>query len=224
MRQYLIHLIIMPAKHCILLLFYLPLATHAWTQTRPWQGKPQHIPGRVQCEFYDEGGEGVAYHDTDSVNHGSGQLNPVNGTLLNEFRMKEGVDISYTKSGNIDNNPYNFVTPAIGQLYVGWTVQGEWINYTVMVTRTATYRVGLMYTANIDGALSLSVDGNDIAGKINLPTTHRDADTVAWRQWHHWNKAEAIMTVKFSAGKHLLTLHSLSGNMNYDYLEFTEVK
>ena len=192
--------------------------------SRPWQGKPQQIPGRVQCELYDEGGEGVAYHDSDSVNHGSGMLNPANGKFLNEFRMKEGVDISYTKSGDIDNNAYSLVKPEMDQLYVGWTVPGEWINYTVSVAKPASYRVGLMYTANTDGAISLSVDGRDIAGKIMVPTTHRDEDTVAWRQWHHWNKAEGIATVKLTAGTHVLTLYSLSGNMNYDYLEFTEVK
>ena len=26
--------------------------------SRPWQGKPQRIPGRIQCEYYDEGGGG----------------------------------------------------------------------------------------------------------------------------------------------------------------------
>ena len=119
---------------------------------------------------------------------------------------EEGVDLSYTKSGDIDNNAYNFVKPEMGQLYVGWTVPGEWINYTVTVARTATYHIGLMYTANTDGAISLSVDGNDIAGKISIPTTH------------------PIASIKLAKGIHVLTLFSLSGNMNYDYLEFREVK
>jgi len=211
----------MACKLTILLLIGITLAHNASSQSRPWQGRPQRIPGRVECELYDEGGEGVAYHDSDSINQGSGKLNPANGKSLNEFRMKEGVDISYTKSGNIDNNGYNFVTPEMDQLYVGWTVPGEWINLTVTVTKTATYRIGLMYTANTDGAISLSMDGNDIAGKIKIPTTHRDADTVAWRQWHHWNKADGIATIKLAAGTHVLTLYSLSGNMNYDFLEFT---
>src|SRR4030042_4836040 len=56
---------------------------------------PQVIPGKIQCEYYDFGGEGIAYHDNDSVNSGSGILNPLNGTYLNEFRISEAVDISY---------------------------------------------------------------------------------------------------------------------------------
>ena len=44
----------------------------------------QPIPGKVECAFYDTGGEAVAYHDTDAKNNGSGTLNPANGTYLNE--------------------------------------------------------------------------------------------------------------------------------------------
>jgi len=191
--------------------------------TKPWNNAPQPIPGRVQCELYDVGGEGVAYHDMDSVNHGSGHLNPANGDYLNEFRIGEGVDISYTKPGNIDDNPYNFVNPEMKQLYVGWTENGEWLNYTVNVKKSSLYRIGLMYTCNSDGRFGLSADGKDIAGQLQVPTTHRDADTVAWRQWHHWNKVDSIAEVKLTAGQHIITLYSISGNMNYDYLEFTAI-
>jgi hypothetical protein len=54
--------------------------------------RPQKIPGRVLCAYYDLGGEGVAYHDEDAENNGSGALNPSDGSYLNEFRMKEGID------------------------------------------------------------------------------------------------------------------------------------
>jgi hypothetical protein len=33
-----------------------------------YHGGAQKIPGRVQCAYYDRGGEGVAYHDSDSKN------------------------------------------------------------------------------------------------------------------------------------------------------------
>src|SRR5580698_1707944 len=49
----------------------------------------QTIPGRVQCAYYDLGGEDVAYHDTTAKNEGSGGLNPADGSYLNEFRMNE---------------------------------------------------------------------------------------------------------------------------------------
>src|SRR5215475_3819537 len=64
-----------------------------------FHGGPQKIPGKVYCAYYDRGGEGIAYHDSDAKNNGSGVLNPADGSYLNEFRMSEAVDISYTKMG-----------------------------------------------------------------------------------------------------------------------------
>jgi carbohydrate binding protein with CBM6 domain len=193
---------------------------------KTYSGKPwtiQNVPGKIECEFYDNGGESVAYHDTDSVNNGSGKLNPVNGTLLNEFRMKDGVDISYTKSGNIDNNPFNKSEPQLNQLYVGWTQPGEWINYTIKVNETGAYRINTMYTANGDGAISFDLDGKPVTGLLKIVSTHDDADTVAWRQWHHWNKSGSLTTIHMPKGIHLLTLHIAEhGNMNFDYFTFTK--
>jgi hypothetical protein len=205
----------------LVILFSCASVYKATNAGKPWQGHIQQIPGRVECEFYNEGGEGIAYHDSDSTNNGSGKLNPANGTFLNEFRMKEGVDISYTKTGGIDDNPYNKVARDMGKLYVGWTVPGEWIKYTVKVNETATYNVGLMYTSNGDGAISFDIDGKDAAGQLKIRSTHDDRDTIKWRQWHHWNKTNQLTTIDLKKGIHVLTIHIVAnGNMNLDYLEF----
>ena len=117
-----------------------------------YQGGPQKIPGRVLCAYYDLGGEGVAYHDTDPKNHGSGELNVADGTYLNEFRMHEGVDTSYTKLNRkpdpIDDNPFDKVVPPADLLYVGWTEPKEWFNITVDVARAGTYGADFLYTSN----------------------------------------------------------------------------
>ncbi len=187
----------------------------------PWHDSTQSIPGKIQCEFYDEGGQGIAYHDSDIANNGSGKLNPDDGTYYNTFRKNEGVDISYTKSNEIDNNPYNIVLPEMNQLYVGWTEPDEWINYTIDIKKEGTYQLSLMYTANADGKISLSLDGKDLTGPILIRSTYSFAENIAWRQWHHWNKAENIANIKLPAGKHILKLCTVdNGNMNYDYLEF----
>lgn len=185
--------------------------------------RTQQIPGKIECELYNTGGEGIAYHDADSINNGSGKLNPANGSFLNEFRMKEGVDISYTKEKNIDNTSFNKVQPLMNQLYVGWTAPGEWVKYDVEVTHNDQYSISLMYTANGDGKIALEVDGQEKLTSI-IPSTNDPADTIAWRQWHHWNKTN-LGTIKLNKGKHVITLRTVDhGNMNFDFLEFTSRK
>ena len=193
----------------------------------PFRDSIQQIPGKIECEFYDLGGEGVACHDTDPLNNGSGKLNPADGTFLNEFRMKEAVDISYTKFRDpaIDNSPYNIVEPVKNQLYVGWTEPGEWINYTVNVNKSGTYSIGLMYTASGDGGISLDLDGKPLTSELKILSTRNEQEPVAWRQWHHWNRIDSLITVKLKKGVHVLTLRTVSnGNMNYDYLDFKIIK
>ena len=192
---------------------------------KPWHDSLQVIPGKVECEKFDVGGEGIAYHDVDSVNNGSGKLNPNDGTYLNTFRINEGVDISYTKIGGTDDNPYNLVKPEMKQLYVGWTEPGEWIKYSVVVMKAGYYEGILMYTANADGKIALDVDGKPWMEPVLIKSTFSKIEPVAWRQWHHWNKQIIFKRLKLSKGKHVLTLRTVEkGNMNYDFIEFVKVK
>jgi len=183
----------------------------------------QIIPGKVQCEYYDFGGEEIAFHDTDSVNSGSGRLNPADSSYLHEFRINEAVDISYTKFRDpaIDNTVYNFVETEKDQLYVGWTEPGEWTKYTVNVEKTGTYELGIMYTANQNGKISLSVNDEDKTGPLQITSTFVAADTVGWRQWHHWNYLEKIARIDLKKGIQTITIKTVeTGQMNYDFIDF----
>jgi hypothetical protein len=205
--------------------FYLFSSFSQKDRGTPWNNTPQKIPGKIQCEFYNLGGEGIAYHDTDSINEGSGMLNPANGTFLNEFRMNESVDISYTKGNNIDNNEFGMMIPEMNQLYVGWTKPSEWINYTVTIKKTGRYIVGIQCSNSGDGAISLSLNNQDISGNLYIPTTRNDKDPIAWRKWHHWNYADSITTVNLPKGTHVLTLHTrVEGEMGLDFLDFKLTK
>ncbi len=202
-----------------------------------YQGKPyadsvytdgaQKIPGKLHCEYYDFGGEGIAYHDTDSINEGSGGLNPADGKYINSFRKDEAVDISYTKIDErmIDNNPYNFVEPEKEQFYVGWTAAGEWTKYTVDVQKAGTYQLGIMYTSNQNAKISIAVNDIDATGPISIPTTFVEADSLSWRQWHHWNYIDSISSVDLKKGLQTITLHTVDiGWMNYDFINFEPIK
>jgi hypothetical protein len=193
-------------------------------QGKPFQDSihtagPQQIPGRVECALYDLGGEGVAYHDTDPTNHGSGELNlkpehhrPHATSYVWGFRANEGVDVSYTKDF-ADFNHTNFVAPATNQFYIGWTADGEWCNYTVKVNQAGTYKIIALY-GNAANSVKFSIN-NQPASECTLP--------LATGSMHIWNKAE-IGTITFpTAGLQLLTFHYNKGN-NFAYFEFEPMK
>lgn len=195
---------------------------------KDYKGKPftdslhtkgaQVIPGRLELALYDLGGEGIAYHDTDSTNDGSGVLNreklherPGVPMYICHFRENEAVDISYTKDFADFNHP-NIVVPPVNQLYIGWQSDGEWTNYTVNVKRAGRYKIiGLYGYKDNKSFLSLN---NVKAAEIVLP--------VDTGNWHYWNKTEVGTIVFKKAGLNLLTLHYNAGsNLAYFDFEFT---
>ena len=192
-----------------------------------YKGGAQRIPGKILCAYYDLGGEGIAYHDADPKNNGSGNLNPANGSYLNEFRMREGVDTSYTKFGQdpqIDDNPYDKVVPPADLLYVGWTEPAEWFNITVEVGKAGEYSADLLYTSNRGGTISIDVNGAPASGVLTIATTYDAGDPVGWRQWHHWNLARGMVKLHLDAGRNVLTVHILTeGQMNLATLDFKKV-
>ncbi len=178
---------------------------------------PQVIPGKIDCALYDLGGEGVSYHDFESVNRGSGGLNEETNHQRPHatpyewgFRKSEGVDVSYAKDFADFNHLNNYYIPEVNQFYIGWTEDNEWLNYTVDVKVAGTYKIDALY-ANNDATITFDVDQNH-ASICKLPLNTGN--------FHAWNKSE-IGSVTFSeAGLHVLTFHYNKGN-NFAYFEFT---
>ncbi len=180
---------------------------------------PPNLPGIVQCALYDLGGEGVAYHDTDALNNGSGKLNLETGhqrahasSYIWHFRQNEGVDLSFVKDW-ADLNHTNLVSPHINQLYIGWTENDEWCNYTVNVLRPGSYRIRCLYAYQTN-AVRFDLNGKP-AAVCRLP--------VATASYHHWNLAD-IGTIQFpEPGPQRLTFHYGKGN-NFAYFEFIPIE
>ncbi len=111
----------------------------------PNANQPALIPGIVQAENYDTGGEGVAYYDTTAGNSG------------NQYRSDD-VDIEST-------------TDTGGGYDVGWIANGEWLEYTVNVTG-GTYDIEAR-VASADsnpGDLRVLLNGVPL-GVFNVPGT-----------------------------------------------------
>jgi hypothetical protein len=111
------------------------------------------IPGVIEAENYDNGGDNVAYSDTTSGNSGS------------TYRSDD-VDVQTT-------------TDVGGGENVGWIAGGEWIEYTVYDVLEGVYDVNVRVAAN--GAASgkgiqLTLDGNNL-GTVNF------SGTGGWQNW-----------------------------------------
>jgi hypothetical protein len=193
-----------------------------------YKSAAQVIPGRVQCAYFDLGGEGVAYHDEDAINRGSGELNrnarhqrphatAYGLRSAKSFTYERSLVVSreetyrslYVKDFADLNHKKNLVALDENQLYVGWAKDGEWCNYTVDVKTAGTYKIGALY-GNAANTIKFSIDKTP-ATVCKLP--------LATGRMHKWNKAE-IGTITFAdPGLHLLTFHYNQGN-NFAYFEF----
>jgi alpha-L-fucosidase 2 len=127
------------------------------TAEGPYGGTRAAVPGTVQAENYDTGGQGVAYNVT-----------AVNGTA-NSYRS-DGVDLEVT-------------TDTGGGYDLGWTGAGQWFKYTVNVATAGTYTVGMRVaspTAVADGLHIANSSGTSLSGNIAVPATggYQDWTTV----------------------------------------------
>lgn len=120
----------------------------------PFNGVPHPVPGRIEAEEYDLGGEGLGYHEANANGNEGG------ATLRNDE-----VDIEMTQDLSGIHN-------------VGYILNGEWLEYTVNVSATRAYDLDLRVAADGDGkVLHLEVDGVDVSGPVNVP------NTGGWQVW-----------------------------------------
>jgi beta-glucosidase len=114
------------------------------TVESPYGGIADTIPGTIQAENYDNGGEGIAYHDDDATNDGG------------QYRASEGVDVETCGEGGYD---------------VGYTNGGEWIQYTLNAVDVGTYTFQARVASPSTGeSFIVQIDGITI-DTINVPNT-----------------------------------------------------
>ena len=115
--------------------------------TWPFAGTSANLPGILEAENFDRGGQRAAYLDWDAGNNGWA------------YRETEDVDISATNDTG-------------GGYVVGWTTAGEWLTYTVNVSATASYDIGVrLAQEGHGGTFHIEVNGLDVTGPISVPST-----------------------------------------------------
>jgi len=110
----------------------------------PFSGSAIGLPGLVLAENFDNGGEGVAYHDTTAGNAGGA------------YRSTD-VDLQASSEGG-----YN----------LGWIGAGEWVKYSVNVAAAGVYTATLHVASPSGATLHLSFAGSSsVSVPVTVPAT-----------------------------------------------------
>ncbi len=116
-----------------------------FAQQAPYGGTARPVPGIIQAEDYDSGGEGVAYHDIEEANQGG------------QYRPGEGVDIEACEEGGFN---------------VGYMQVDEWMEYTLSAAMAGTYTIRVRTAAQGDpGGFRIRIGGLDVSGIRTAPST-----------------------------------------------------
>ena len=112
----------------------------------PYGGTPPSLPGTLQAENFDNGGDGMSFVDTTPQNYGG------------QYRQTS-VDIEATSDSG-------------GGYNLGWVAAGEWLKYSVNVTAAGTYDLEFrVASAGAGGTFHLEVNGTNITGPLTSPNT-----------------------------------------------------
>ena len=124
------------------------IITYSLKVSEPFRGTPIEIPGTIQIEDFDRGGEGVAFHDSDSDDEGDANYRTDNG----------GVDLKARNGG----------------IVIGNTADGEWLEYTVNVVTAGNYTYSVTASSGVTGSgFQIGIVNNGVNNicKVNIPQT-----------------------------------------------------
>lgn len=159
----------------------------------PYSGTPATDGAPIQIEDYNHGGEANAYHDTDKTNSGG------------QYRTGEGVDIEATGDTS-------------GAYDVGWTAPGEWLDYTVSLAQSGTYRADFRVATGqtTGGVFHLQVDGQNVTGAMTVPATG------GWQTWQTISKSGISLTAGLHDVRLVMDTGGSSGAVaNFNWFELT---
>jgi hypothetical protein len=151
---------------------------------RPYLGAAIPLPGTFEAENYDNGGEGVAFHELSAGNSGGA------------YRPSEAVDI--VGSGN-----------ASGGFAITNFQSGEWVSYTVNVATTGNYTMQIHEaTTASNAAFRVEIDGRNVTGSLDMPNTG-STSTYRWTAMQAVSLAAGTHQVKIVSEQEFFNLDSI---------------
>lgn len=152
----------------------------------PYGGTAIALPGTIEAENYDLGGQNVAYYDLSPANNGGA------------YRT-DAVDIEGCSEGGFN---------------VGWIDAQEWLEYTVNVTQTGTYKMDARVASiSSSGSMQLEMDGVVITEILPV------SSSGGWQNWQTLSKPGINLS---STGIHILRVKMTGGSFNLNKMVFTK--
>ena len=154
---------------------------------------PHVIPGKIEAEDFDQGDEGEAYQEITKSWDPSPSANP--------YRVNHPVDI-----GDLGGGAYG----------IGYTQSGEWLEYTVSVTKTGNYNF-MFRTSQVQdqstpkGELKVLMSGVEAIAAVS---------SVYTSQWFSYTDV-SVLGVFLNEGNHVLRIEFTQGNVNLDHVDIT---
>ncbi|MBO4800316.1 MAG: endo-1,4-beta-xylanase [Bacteroidaceae bacterium] len=149
------------------------------------------LPGILQAENFDKGGEGFTFHDSDSQDEGKASYRTDN----------EGVDIVKSGSGYV----------------IGYTDQNEWLEYTVNVTEPGKYTCEATVSSGVTGsAFTVGLVENAKVvnlGRVNVPQTGSN-------NWDTYKVVKVTFSRYLDEGEQILRITINGKQCNIDKLDF----
>lgn len=167
----------------------------AYNPRSTYGASPISLPGVLQAEEYDKGGDGVTFHDNDESNRGNAN-----------FRTSEGVDIENCSGGRA----------------IGYTSTDEWLEYTVDVAKSGYYYYNAIASSGANGSsfkLSLNTDNGLVDITSNISVT-----MVTENDWSKYRSFTGKTLIPLEQGQHIIRLTITGNNCNIDKITFDHIQ
>lgn len=160
--------------------------------------KSMSLPGTIQAEDFDKGGDGISYHDSKSG---------ADGDLVVNYRS--------------DNQDVDIVNGNGGKA-IGYTSTDEWLEYTVDITKTGYYYYNAVASSGTTGSgfkLSLNTENGlvDITPNISVPQT-------ASSNWDTYRTITGKTVIPLEEGRHIIRLTITGSSCNIDKVSFDHIQ
>ncbi len=156
----------------------------------PYSGTPIAIPGIIQAENFDKGGEGLTFHDSDNTREGD-----------TEYR-KDGEGVDFVK-GN-------------GGTAIGYTAEKEWLEYSIDVQEAGTYQYVATVSSGTSGSgfsIGIQKNGGMITlAKVSVPQTGNN-------NWDTYKTVEGQLSQNLEVGQQIMRFTITGQQCNIDKVE-----